>query len=77
MVGREGVSDSLLEAVRNALAHHELIKVRFQSFKEERNAISADIAAAVDAALVRVIGHVAILYRRNDDPEKRKIALPR
>jgi RNA-binding protein len=77
MVGREGVSAGLLEAVREALAHHELIKVRFQSFKEERDAISADIADSVDAALVRIIGNVAILFRQNDDPETRKIVLPR
>ena len=75
-VGKEGLSESLLGSVREALSAHELIKVRFVDDKERRRELAAELASAVDAALAGVVGHVAILYRPHPDEAKRKIRIP-
>jgi RNA-binding protein len=71
MVGKLGPTDGVFQAVDQALGAHELIKVKFQGFKEERRRISAELAERSGAVLVRLLGNVAILYR--PDPEKRAI----
>lgn len=76
-VGKEGLTANVLKSVTQALAAHELIKVRFMDQKERRREVAEELAAAVDAALAGVVGHVAILYRPHKDPAKRRIELPR
>ena len=76
-IGKNGITDEVLQAIKEDLDTHELIKVRFQDFKEQRKALSAELAAKTHSHLAGVIGHVAILYRQHPDPEKRQITLPR
>jgi RNA-binding protein len=75
-LGKEGVSESLCRSVDEALAAHELIKVRFVDHKESRKALAAELAEKVGAALAGVVGHVAILYRPHADVAKRRIQVP-
>lgn len=78
-VGQKGVNAGVLESIREALATHELIKVRFADVQDRR--VMAEAAAEVqqktDSCLAGAIGHVAVFYRPQPDPEKRKILLPR
>ena len=78
-VGQNGLSATVSQAVDEALATHELIKVKFVDFKEKRQ--KAEIAAAIEqetaCELVGMIGHVAIFYREQQDPEKRRIEIPK
>jgi RNA-binding protein len=76
-VGRKGITESLLKSVDEALETHELIKVRFVDFKEKemKEEITAGIEKKASCELVGAIGHVAIFYRRQKNPEKRKIIL--
>ncbi len=67
MVGKNGVSPKLTEAVDAALADHELIKVKFLDFKEDRKALTASLADSVNAAVISVIGNIAILYRELEE----------
>ncbi|RKZ05866.1 ribosome assembly RNA-binding protein YhbY [bacterium] len=75
-VGKDGLADNVLKGVKEALAAHELIKVRFVDQKENRREVAASLAEAVDAALAGVVGHIAILYRPHEDPDKRRVHLP-
>lgn len=77
-VGQKGVVASVVKALDEALERHELIKVKFIEFKEknEKGAIVEVLAKESHAELVGLIGHVAILYRQQKDPEKRKIEVP-
>jgi len=63
--------------VRRALQVHELIKVRLHQHKDERRELAARLAATTGCDLVGSIGGVIVLYREQEDPEKRKVALPR
>lgn len=75
IVGKQGVGDSLINAAQASLAAHELIKIRFNDFKEEKKTLAPEIAARAEAHLVGIIGHIAILYKQHPDPEKRRIKL--
>lgn len=74
-VGRAGVSEPVLEAIRAALAAHELIKVKLAAEREERGRMAAAIEAGCNAEVVGRVGTIAVVYRADPDPEKRKIAL--
>lgn len=72
-VGRAGLSDGFLQSVREALAHRELIKVKFDEFKDQKKTLAPELAEKTESRLVTLIGNVAVLYRQNPDPEKRKV----
>ena len=75
IVGQHGLGENLLAEVDNALAHHELIKVRVNAAdREERQQLIDEISQQSQAEQVQLIGHVAVFYRQADDP---KIQLPR
>ena len=76
MIGGAGLTEGVIGATREALEHHELIKVKFVDYKEERDSLSKELAEASGAYLVRVIGNMAILYKENDDPDKRQYRIP-
>jgi len=76
IIGTKGVTDNLIGSVDLALKDHELIKIKFSEFKEAKKEISEDMAKATKSEVVGIIGNIAILYRRQQDPEKRKIKIP-
>lgn len=76
IIGAKGVTDQLLGSVDLALKDHELIKVKFGEFKEAKKEISDEIAKATKSELVGLIGNIAIFFRQNPNPEKRKIKIP-
>ncbi|MBF0138475.1 MAG: YhbY family RNA-binding protein, partial [Magnetococcales bacterium] len=73
LVGHGGLSAALLEQVDQALTAHELIKVRFNDFKEERRTLTLQLEQGVACEAVGLIGHTAILYRARPDPAQRSI----
>lgn len=75
-VGKAGVNEGVLSATKRALDDHELIKVKIGADRDERARMAGEIASGCDAELAGAIGTIAILYRANPDPEKRRIVLP-
>jgi RNA-binding protein len=75
-VGKQGLADGVIANIDAALGSHELIKVRFQGAKEEKEELSAWLVERLDCVHVGMIGHVLILYRPARDPAKRQIVLP-
>jgi RNA-binding protein len=75
IIGAKGVTDQLIGSVDFALKDHELIKVKFGEFKEDKKEISGQIAQATKSEVVGIIGNIAIFYRQNPEPEKRKIKI--
>ena len=74
-VGRAGLSESFLQTVRETLAHRELIKVKFDEFKEQKKTLARELAEKTESRLVTLIGNVAVLYRQNPNPEKRRVKI--
>lgn len=75
-IGKQGVTDQVVKAIDTALLDHELIKVKFGEFKEDKHELAGEIAERTGAGLVRIIGHVAIYYRPHPEPDKRRYVLP-
>ena len=76
LVGKQGVTENLVRAVDAALEAHELVKIRFNEVKDEKDALSEQIREATGSVIPGRIGHVVLFFRRHPDPEKRKIAFP-
>jgi RNA-binding protein len=74
LVGHDGVTDAVVDAVDRALLDHELIKVRMHE-PDDKKAMAASLAARCEAHLCGLIGHTAIIYRPH--PEDPRIVLPR
>ena len=72
IVGRNGVTEAIEQMADTALADHELIKISFNEFKDEKRHLAASLAQACGAVLVRVIGNKAILYRPAEKSGDRK-----
>jgi RNA-binding protein len=75
-IGRNGLTAGTLREIDFALETHELIKVQAVAPKEEKQEMAGTIEAELGAETVGMIGHILILYRRQSDPELRKIELP-
>jgi len=75
-IGKQGITQTLLKAVNDAIDAHELIKVKFQDFKEEKKEMSKFLAKESNTELCGMVGNIAILYRKHKKEEKRKIFYP-
>jgi RNA-binding protein len=74
-VGKEGLTPGVSQALVEALAHHELVKVKvLESAPQSRSEAATPLAEAVGAHVVGMVGRIVILYRRSDEPA---ITLPR
>jgi len=77
-IGQKGITETLLEEIDRALTANELIKVKFNDYKEKdlKNSLTEEIAKASNSHIAGMVGHVVILYRQNSDVEKQQIKLP-
>jgi RNA-binding protein len=75
-VGRGGIDDGLVAAIDQALADHELVKIKVgESASLDRHDAAADLAARTRSEVAQVLGYTVLLYRPHpDDPQ---IKLPR
>ena len=73
-VGKHGLTEPFLRSVDEALEHRELVKVRFDGFKDQKKELMPQLAERTKSLLIMRVGHVAVLFRRNPDPARQKIA---
>ena len=75
LVGNKGISDNLLDELKQALDRHELVKLRvLAETREERDQLVLAIQRHTGAELIQRVGHTATFYRQH--PTRPKIALP-
>jgi RNA-binding protein len=77
-VGRTGASEEVVSACDQALADHELIKVKIgQGADDGRHDIADALAAGAGAEVAQVLGRTVLLYRpRAEGDERPRIKLP-
>ena len=75
IVGGAGLTDGVVQMTADSLAAHELIKVKFNEYKDDKQELTTELCARTNATLVRIIGNVAILYKEAEKPEDRKFTL--
>lgn len=75
LIGKNGMTQNLVSALESALAHHELVKIKFIGFKDEKREIVEALAGCTGARVIVITGNTAVLFRQNEDIEKRIIAI--
>ncbi len=69
-VGKEGLSPQFLAALDEALKHHELLKVKFDEFKDQKKELAPQLAEKSGSYLVTRVGNVVVLYRPKSADQK-------
>lgn len=72
-VGEGGLSEALMRALDEALASHELVKVRLRQ-PPDKKAAAVALAEGSSSTVCGVVGHTVVLYRPR--PEDPTISLP-
>jgi CRS1/yhbY domain protein len=68
MIGKEGVTPTVVASAREAIKKRELIKVRvLQNAPDDPADAITVLAERADANLVQIIGRNGLLFRRNFD----------
>lgn len=74
MIADKGLSENVRSEIELALEHHELVKIRLRTERDERQGLITEISKDFSAELIHSIGQVASFYRRH--PKKPKLELP-
>ncbi len=62
-VGKAGLSEGFIKTVDAALAQHELVKIKFADFKEQKKELAPLLAEKTASHLVMRVGNVMVLHR--------------
>ena len=68
MLGKEGITETVIAAVSAVLEAHELIKVKVgNGCPVDRKEAATSLAAKTFSAEVQIIGKIILLFRENPD----------
>ena len=77
-IGKEGLSDTVITAIDEALEKREIIKVSIlESAMLDTRATCDETAKRLLAEPVQAIGNRFVIYRKSSNEKYRKIELPR
>jgi RNA-binding protein len=62
-IGKAGITESLISTVSDALEHHELVKIKFVDFKDQKKELAPMLAEKTRSHLVMRVGNVMVLHR--------------
>jgi RNA-binding protein len=62
-IGKAGLSDGFVRTVADELDRHELVKIKFAEFKEEKKTLAPLLAEKTSSHLVMRVGNVMVLHR--------------
>ncbi len=68
-VGKAGLTEAVLASIEQAITSRDLIKIRIDHDRDERDALAGQIAEKTGAALIMQVGKVAVFYRKRKDAE--------
>jgi RNA-binding protein len=75
-IGKNGLSEAVMVTIDEGMDKHELVKIKFLEFKDEKKSLVSEIENKTGGTCVGLIGHIAIFYRQQGDPQKRVVKLP-
>lgn len=65
MIGEKGLTDAVLAEVERALTDHELIKLKINGEREQRQQIVTQLVATSQATVVQQVGKILLILRKN------------
>ena len=75
IIGKDGLTSGTLHSIVQALESKELIKIKFNAFKDKKIELAKNIEIETKSSIISKIGNVFIYFRQNPDVEKRKYFL--
>lgn len=67
-IGKDGVTDNLIQSILDAIESRELLKVKIlQNCEEEKMEIMEQLSQCKEFEIVGIIGRTIILFRENKD----------
>lgn len=66
-IGRHGLSAPFVQSLDEAFKHTELIKVKFDEFKDRKKTLAPVLAQKTRSELLFLVGNVAVLHRRKPE----------
>ena len=75
-VGKTGVTEGLIAQISQTLLDHELVRVKFNDFKDKRKELCVEIETDTQSSFIALTGNTATFYKPHPVSEKRKIILP-
>jgi RNA-binding protein len=62
-VGKAGLSEGFVKTVSDTLAQHELVKIKFADFKDQKKELAPQLAEKTGSHLIMRVGNVMVLHR--------------
>lgn len=72
LIGGAGVTEEQIKQIRTVIKIHELIKIKFNEFKDQKKELCSLIAENADSTLVRITGNTALFYKPAEEFSDRK-----
>lgn len=67
-IGKDGISDNLLESLNDTLEAHELVKCNLlKTSPIDTREAAIECASRTGSEIVHIIGHTFVLYRRSKE----------
>lgn len=74
-VGKDGVSENMIEQLNDVLEKRELIKIHvLQNCLDDKESVAEQIVDGTGAHIVQIIGNQIVLYKESE--ENKQIKLP-
>lgn len=70
IIGAAGLTEGVLNMIKTSVSVHELVKVKFNDFKDEKKELSEKIVLDCEVFLVCLIGNVAVFYKQAEKNSK-------
>jgi len=67
IIGKAGITENSCQELNCQLEARELVKVKFNEFKDQREKLASELASSTDSILVQVIGNNALIYRQAEN----------
>ena len=64
-IGKAEINNSIFKTIDECLCAHELVKVKFNNYKDTKQKIVDLINDKLDSECVGIIGNTAIIFRQN------------
>ena len=68
-VGKAGLSEGFVRSVAIALTQHELVKIKFVEFKDQKRELSPQLTEMTSSHLIMRVGNVMVLHRPRPETE--------